>query len=193
LTIRLLTHLCICVQAKVSQRAYKFKLLEVKNLCDFFHVDRSGKSTKDDLIDALLDFLGETNEDLLKSSSNKSAPKKKAVVKKKRAPATKKKVVDDDEEEEEEDKDEEEEEDLAEDKEEEDKEIDKEEKDDRVENNEPKQITDKALRRWVQAYVACFNMDKATIKHAMETASDKFGINLKGKKAKIRQFLTEEM
>ena len=36
-------------------------------------------------------------------------------------------------------------------------------------------------------------MDKTTIKHATETASDKSGIDLKGKKAKIRQFLTEEM
>ena len=87
----------------------------------------------------------------------------------------------------------EEEDNGEEDKEEEDTEIDKEEKDDRVENSESKQVTDKAFRRWVQAYVACFNMDKTTIKHAMETASDKSGIDLKGKKAKIRQFLTEEM
>ena len=113
------------------------------------------------------------------SSSKKPAEKKKAVAKKKRGPTTKKKAVDDGDEEREEEKDEEEEEDKEEEDTEIDKEQDKEEKDDRVENSEPKQVTDKALRRWVQTYVACFNMDKTTIKPAMETTSDKFGIDLK--------------
>ena len=57
----------------------------------------------------------------------------------------------------------------------------------------PKVVSDKALRNWVKAYISCFNMDKATIKHAIETASDKFGVDLKDKILKIKQLLTEEM
>lgn len=53
--------------------------------------------------------------------------------------------------------------------------------------------TDKALKRWVKAYVRCFNLDKATTKHAMETASDKFGVDLKPKKQRMKELLTEAM
>lgn len=56
-----------------------------------------------------------------------------------------------------------------------------------------KMPSDKALRKWVQAYVACFNLDKATTKHAMETASEKFGIDLSEKKSRIKELLAEEM
>eukprot|EP00568_Trieres_chinensis_P005106 CAMPEP_0183298668 /NCGR_PEP_ID=MMETSP0160_2-20130417/5629_1 /TAXON_ID=2839 ORGANISM="Odontella Sinensis, Strain Grunow 1884" /NCGR_SAMPLE_ID=MMETSP0160_2 /ASSEMBLY_ACC=CAM_ASM_000250 /LENGTH=56 /DNA_ID=CAMNT_0025460765 /DNA_START=32 /DNA_END=202 /DNA_ORIENTATION=- len=53
--------------------------------------------------------------------------------------------------------------------------------------------SDKALRKWVRAYVRCFNLDKATTKHAIETASDKFGVDLTEKKTRIKELLTEEM
>mmetsp|Transcript_22679 Transcript_22679/g.37519 ORF Transcript_22679/g.37519 Transcript_22679/m.37519 type:complete len:357 (+) Transcript_22679:100-1170(+) len=169
-------------EAKASKKAYKFKTQEIKMLCDFFTVDRSGVSTKEALIDRLLDFLGEINDELLKTSSVKkpakkvaaAAPKKKAT-KKKKAVKAKEESAEEESEEEEQDDDEEEEEQEAND------------------DGTPSKPNDKVLRRWVKAYIACFNMDKATIKHAIETASDKFGMDLADKKQKIKQLLTEEM
>ena len=71
---------------------------------------------------------------------------------------------------------------------------DEEDEDDMLEDVDGQKVpTDKALRRWVKAYVRCFNLDKATTKHAMETASDKFGVDLKPKKQRIKELLTEAM
>jgi hypothetical protein len=52
---------------------------------------------------------------------------------------------------------------------------------------------EEALRQWVRAYVACFDMDSATTKHAIKTASDKFGRDLSKEKSKIKSLLAEEM
>lgn len=52
---------------------------------------------------------------------------------------------------------------------------------------------DEVLRSWVRAYVACFNMDKATTKHAIVTCSEKFGLDLSKKKSYIKQLLAEEL
>ena len=181
------------LQAKVSQRAYKLKLQEVKRLCDFFHVDRSHKATKEDLVDVLLNFLGEIDLSLLKSANNKNNRSKNVkkptgsekAVAKANASANASNLEDiqcdseDDKEDHEEDG------------------VGEGEEDDRNYDSEkaarPKAVSDKALRNWVKAYISCFNMDKATIKHAIETASDKFGVDLKDKKLKIKQLLTEEM
>jgi hypothetical protein len=64
---------------------------------------------------------------------------------------------------------------------------------DNIVKDEQKEVGDKSLRRWVKAYVVCFNMDKATVKHAIETASDKFGVNKVSKKDVLKLFLTEEL
>jgi hypothetical protein len=53
--------------------------------------------------------------------------------------------------------------------------------------------TDEQLRQWTQAYVRCFNMDKVTIRHALEVAGDKFGVDLTPKKDRLKEILTEEM
>lgn len=53
--------------------------------------------------------------------------------------------------------------------------------------------SEKDLRKWVKAYVACFNLNKATINHAIETASEKFGVNVSSKKAILKTLLTEEI
>ena len=55
-------------------------------------------------------------------------------------------------------------------------------------NNMP---TDAELKKWVDAYVACFSMDKATAKHAIQTASDKFEMNLIKKRPVIMNLLRE--
>ncbi|KAL3929332.1 MAG: hypothetical protein SGBAC_012257 [Bacillariaceae sp.] len=53
--------------------------------------------------------------------------------------------------------------------------------------------SDAAIRQWVQAYVTCFDMSAATAKHAMETASAKFGVNLTDRKDLIREFIVSEI
>jgi len=52
---------------------------------------------------------------------------------------------------------------------------------------------DAALRQWVKAYIVCFDMNKATTKHAIQTASEKFGVDLSGKKNTIKEMLADEM
>lgn len=52
---------------------------------------------------------------------------------------------------------------------------------------------EETLRQWVRAYVACFDMDSATTKHAIKTASEKFGCDLSKEKSKIKELLAEEM
>jgi hypothetical protein len=56
---------CI-LQAKMGQKAYKLKIPQLKQLCDFFAIDRSHKKDKDSLVDVLLDFLAAPSDDLLK-------------------------------------------------------------------------------------------------------------------------------
>lgn len=166
-------------------------------LCDFFHVDRSGITTKEELIDRLLDYLGEINEEMLKSAkkpvakkpvAKKPAAKKKAAKKKKTKSKTKAEEEPDEEEEEEEVEEEEPDE-----EDEDEGENGKDDKEGKDKDGKPSMPNDGSLRRWVKAYITCYNMDKATIKHAIETASDKYGMDLSDKKQKIKQMLTEEM
>lgn len=56
-----------------------------------------------------------------------------------------------------------------------------------------KKPSDDALRQWVRAYIVCFDMDSATTKHAIKTASDKFGVDLTKTKDRIKELLAEEM
>lgn len=53
--------------------------------------------------------------------------------------------------------------------------------------------TDHQLRQWTRAYVRCFNSDKVTVKHALETASDKFGLDLSSRHTRIKELLVEEL
>jgi len=172
-------------ETMMASRAFKMTLPVLKNVCDFFDIDRSppeGRANldKEGIIDRLLDFLGCPDEKLTRTHTKKSAQSKKR--KKSLTPAKKRaraksakieedeeKVSDDDEETEEEESDEEEPEaakDLP---------------------------SDKALRKWVRAYITCFNLDKATAKHAIQTASDKFGVDLSVKKGLIKALLADEV
>jgi len=180
-------------ESKMATRAYKMTVPLLKTLCDLFDVDRipaEGKAVidKDTLIDRLLDFLGAPDSKYLKTPKKVSVKKRKAPTPtKSKSPTPKKKKVrkeigkkakaqertyqEDSETENEMD-------------------VDSEEESEEEVVNMP---TDKLLRKWVRAYVNCFNLDKATTKHAIETASDRFGVDLTGKKARIKELLTEEM
>lgn len=49
----------------------------------------------------------------------------------------------------------------------------------------------KKLRKWVKAYLTVFNGDNVSIKHCLETASQKFGVDMTEMKPTIKLFLTE--
>jgi hypothetical protein len=157
-------------------------------------IDRSGKHDKDSLIDALLDFLGAPAADMLKGQ-NKATSSSKATTKakgkkrkqppqetnKEKAKTSKKKAKakkeDEDEEEEEENDDE-----VA--------------SDNASAYEQPskgKMPNDNQLRQWVKAFVQCYNMDKVSIKVALEVAGDKFGVDLAHKKDLLKVMLTEEL
>jgi len=164
------------LQRKFAVRANKLTVPGLKSTCDLFDVDRTAgageKQGKEFLVDKLLDFLGEPSKKLTKTwiSNNKkkaAAAARKEKESSKKAKKTAKEESDDD---------------------------DDEEEDDMFEEVDGKKMpTDKAIKKWVRAYVRCFNLDKATTKHAMETCSDKFGVDLSDKKAFIKQLLTEAM
>jgi hypothetical protein len=161
----------------MSVKAYKLTIPQIKKICDLFHVDRFKIESKDDLIDALLDFLGSPSEDQLKGARKKAAAKSAASPKSSGSKEKKKKksaasterddVVEDDDDEESDDGD--------------------------APLKEGGSPSDEALRKWVRAYVRCFNLQKATVKHAIATASDKFGVDVSKKKALLKELLTSEM
>ena len=159
----------------MGAKAYKLPVPQLKSILDFLVVDRKGVSTKDDLVDLLLDFLGEPDESYLVGS-------KKSSDKKKSKSANKKSKGDDD--------DDEEEDEEAKEKESGDADDYSDVGDEKVDEGPP---SDEMLRRWVRAYVRCHNMKNSTVKSALELASDKFGVDLSGKKQRIKEFLTEEM
>lgn len=182
---------CEDVQAKYATRAYKLNIAQIRKLCKFFHIDIHGEDgkkplNKDETVDKLLDFLGEPDggltSDPLSSSLSSKNETKKAVVKKtkaatktptvtaKKKPATATKA-------------------KASPK--------KPPAEDPFvalkKHTKGEKPSDKVLRQWAKAYVLCFDIDQATTKHAIMTASDKFGVNLAPHKAKIKDMLADEM
>jgi hypothetical protein len=167
------------LQAKMSTKAYKLTIPLIKKLCDLFHVDRFKLESKDKLIDALLDFLGAPSEDQLKGGKkSKKAAAASAASAKSSGGKKKKKAAASTEVEEEE---------------EEDEDDDDDDEDDDAPLKKGELPSDEALRKWVRAYVRCFNLEKATVKHAIATASDKFGVDVSKKKALLKELLTSEM
>ena len=164
---------------------------EIKQLCDFFNVDRKpGKNEimdKDLLVDRLLDFLSAPNDETRnskeeeeESTTETSPPSSERLVSKKR----KRSVV-------EESEDEKDEQGGIEDW----VEFSRAEGmfalvRDHDKGNEP---SDVAVRQWVQAFVACYDMDTATMKMVLQVASAKFGVDMKSKKNLIKEFLVEEL
>jgi chromatin remodeling complex protein RSC6 len=152
-------------------------LAQVKQLVDIFNVEgrsEDGKPlNKEDTIENLLDFLGQPHSDFIATAKEeKPSPKKKAAPKKKKTAAKKAKKAK-----------------AAaplEDTFEDTFELVRAHK-------KGKTPSDAALRQWVKAYIVCFDMDSATTKHAIKTASDKFGVDLTGSKDRIKELLAEEM
>jgi len=168
---------------KFITRAKKMQIPLLKVICDIFDVDRtpSGKKTalgKDGIIDRLIEFIAAPDVKLTvsgkskkrsRSASPRKTPKKKRARKSEEVEVE---IVDEEMDEEGE--------------EEEEGEVVKVTKG----NNMP---TKKELRKFVQAYVTCFSMEKTTTKHLIQTASDKFDVNVSSKKKDILDLLAEAM
>lgn len=145
-------------------------------LCALFNVEDSNDNgkylNKEDMVDNLLDFLSQPNSDFIKGEADevtkpkkkKDEAKRKSTTPKKARPKSPAKTQ-------------------------------APEEPFRLvrEHEKGKKPSDGTLRQWVQAYVACFDMDTATTKHAIKTASDKFGVDLIGMKDRIKELLAEEM
>ncbi len=125
-------------------------LLRLKQITSHFVCYSKGKNDKDGLVNALLDFLGEPSESLLKGGSKKHPDGKKT---KSRAAAQKK------------------------------------EKEESLEFGQ--MPSDSQLQTWARYFTKVYNMEKATIKVALEVASDKFGVDLKDKKSLLKEYLAE--
>lgn len=157
----------------------------LKSICDLFDIDRTppprGKVAldKDSIVDRLLNFLAAPNVKLT-NAGNRTTKKRGRASMSKSPKAKKAKKAEEVEVEVEYD------EEMEEEEEEEEAEI---VKGARV-NKMP---TKKELRKFVRAYVTCFSMEKTTTKHLIQTASDKFDINVASKKKDILELLTAEM
>lgn len=146
----------------------------LKRMCDFFDIDRSAKGGetvgKDFLTDKLLNFLAAPDEKLTKDYVKNKKKKEAAAARKAEGGGgskKKSKKVDD---------------------------FDDDGAEEDFEEVDGKRVpTDKALRKWVRAYIRCFNLDKVTAKTALATASDKFGVDLIERKRRLKELLAEEM
>jgi len=157
------------IETKYATKAFKMNVSQIKNLCEFFAVDLRGEDgktlNKEKMIDRLLDFLSSPEESMVKekvsSCTKKKAAPAPATKSKKKSPIKKRKSV--------------------------------------TKNADPFSLlkdhkkgedpSDAAIRQWVKAYIVCVDLDTATTKDAIAIASAKFGVEMKDKKARIKQLL----
>jgi molecular chaperone GrpE (heat shock protein) len=160
-------------------------------------VDRFHTTSKDGLVDKLLDFLGAPQKNKIKGVSGKvtsssTSTTKKSTTKKSKPTKRAKTGKKNDEEEDDEDGEEEEEDDEnANDDDDGYDDVD----DDKLQNGDAdgELPTKEKLRKWVRAYVRCFHETKLTVNHALEIGSEKFGIDLLPMKADLKKLLIEEL
>lgn len=156
----------------------------LKTFCDLLCLDRSGCTTKVALTERLLEFLESPSESKIKQSYVNALKKKRKSsdsVAKTEPKSNKKKKK-------------EENADDSEDEMASNNERDADEED--VEEIEGISFpTEKWIRKWVRAYLTCFNTDNVTTKHAIATASEKFGVdfNVKEKKKQLKEMISEEI
>jgi len=160
------------LETKYAIKTFKMNVSQIKTLCTFFSVDYNneggGKAlNKEDMIDKLLDFLGAPDDSMVKAKESSETKKKPAAKPKKKTETKKRKSVE------------------------------------KIIAVDPfslikdyakgKVPSDDAMRQWVKAYVACVDMETATTKDAIVTATAKFGVEMANKKARIKELLAEEI
>ena len=106
------------------------------------------------MVNALLDFLGEPSEALLKGSKKRSETNHVSTKTKSRT-------------------------------------VQRENDDERVLIQFGQMPSDQQLKTWARYFTKVYNMEKATIKVALDVAGDKFGVDLKEKKALLKEYLAE--
>lgn len=179
-------------ETKMSIKAFKLTVAQLKSLAALFDIQTEALD-KESLVDSLLDFLGAPDAKLTRGPGKKgprgrpkaSPKKRKSTNGEKKSPAKKKKAAE---------KKSESEKDAATDETEEEESASDDDNDMDVDKpTDSKMPSDAQLKKWVKAYVGCFNLDKATTKHAIDTASEKFGVDMNSKKAKIKMLLADEL
>lgn len=200
-------HTDLLVQTYYSVKTYKLSLQQISMLLDFFLIDRTPekgvRADKDFLIDKLLDFFSAPSLGLLtgfKSSQEEvpNTPAQSPATKSESSlPPKKRKRIEVESSEEEDDHN------ASDDEEKEETYVTHEDwaKKARIDgvffmvrnHTKGKHPSDAALRQWVQAYVTCFDLDQATLKHVIQTASAKFGVNMKERIDLIREYLVSEI
>jgi len=159
----------------MQTKAENLSLPLIKTFCDVLSINRGpekGKvATKGVLIDRLLDFLADPSADAVTEKSPAAAAAPTAYTGKKRGPKPKKGKKDEEEDEEMEDEVEEAEE----------------------EEEGSDGLSEKALKKFVNAYLICFNSDKASEEHALQIAAEKFGKDLGDKKEILEGLLKKAL
>jgi len=189
-------------ETKMSVKAFKLTVNQLRNLATLFNI-KTDATDKEGLVDNLLDFLGAPDPLLTKGSKKKGGKSPTKIPKSPATTVSKKRKKKNGEEntpskkrsssgskQKRQEKEEVEESDEYESNSDDEMEIDETPSSN---TKTPKMPSDSKLREWVKAYVGCFNLDKATTKHALETASDKFGVDMNNKKTKIKMLLADEL
>jgi len=173
------------IKEKYEEKCNSATIPLLKAFCDLLCLDRSGCTTKIALTNRLLGFLESPEESKIKQSYINALKKKRKAMEKS----------------------------SKEDKKQKNKKVKKEknmeeesdgESEDDASNNGEADIeeidgvsfpTEKWVRKWVRAYLSCFNTDNVTTKHAIATASNKFGVdfNVTEKKNQLKEIIAEEI
>lgn len=168
---------------KFAARANKMTVPLLKIICDLFDIDRTQPGRKvaldrEGITKRLLEFMAAPDIKLTNGGRLKDKKRGRASMTKspkaKRSKKSEEVEVEVESDEEMEEEDEEEEEAVK-------------------EGGGKKLPTKKELRKFVRAYVTCFSMEKTTTKHLIQTASDKFDVDVSSKKKDILELLTAEM
>uniref|UniRef100_A0A7S4ALD8 DEK-C domain-containing protein n=1 Tax=Pseudo-nitzschia australis TaxID=44445 RepID=A0A7S4ALD8_9STRA len=151
-------------ETKYATKAFKMNVSQIKTLCVFFSVDYSDKGGKPLKKDAMIDRLLDFLGEPDESLAKKNVS---SDTKKKTGPKSKKKRIARD--------------------------ITEAPFSLIRDYKKGKLPSDDAMRQWVKAYVVCIDMETATTKDAVQTATAKFGVDMVIKKARIKELLAEEI
>lgn len=157
------------IETKYAKKIYKMGVNQIKTLCNFFGLDYNGEDgkplNKDDMVDRLLDFLGAPDESMIRGKELSETKKKSAAKSKKTEPKPRSVAM----------------------------KLPADPYSLIKDYKKGKAPSDNALRQWVKSYIVCVDMETATTKDAVHTATAKFGVEMLSKKARIKQLLAEEI
>jgi len=177
------------LEEKFTERAGKMPKDTLIDICNFFCLSVTSSSSKETLMQRILDFLGCPDASLLKKPVEKKPKGKGSAQKGKRNSKGGKKGKPQDAGEDEA---------MTEtDSENEGKESKRSASKNAAQKDNSEGLNsmpgDEEIKKWIKAYVACFDIKKATTNHAVSIAQDKFGVDFSDKKELFKELLTEEV